>query len=179
MTTTRANQISRLHIVHSQAEKRLAPLWARAVATLFGIGYVKPGPGTWGSLTTALLWFAAGRLIMPKWQPAVVAVAAVMVTVVGIVAASKVASASGNKDPQYVVIDEVAGQLIAFIAVPLVWKAALASFILFRIFDMVKPPPVRQLERLPGGSGIVMDDVAAGIYALVVVQLLLRTRLLG
>ena len=67
-------------------------------------------------------------------------------------------------------IDEVAGQAIALIAVPLDWKYAIASLILFRAFDIIKPPPVRQLERLPDGTGIMMDDVAAGILALIVVQ---------
>jgi len=68
--------------------------------------------------------------------------------------------------------------LIALIAVPLAWKTFLASFILFRMFDIVKPPPVRQLERLPEGTGIVLDDVAAGIYALAMMQLLLHSGLL-
>jgi phosphatidylglycerophosphatase A len=76
------------------------------------------------------------------------------------------------------VIDEVAGQLIALIAVPLSWKSLLAGFILFRAFDIIKPPPVRQLEALPEGAGIMLDDVAAGICALAVVHLLLRLSLL-
>ncbi len=85
---------------------------------------------------------------------------------IGIPAATTVARATSLKDPQFVVIDEVAGQLIALIAVPASWKCLLAGFILFRGFDMVKPPPVRQLERLPEGTGIVIDDVGAGLYAL-------------
>lgn len=72
------------------------------------------------------------------------------------------------------VIDEVAGQLITFVAVPLSWKSLLAGFILFRGFDILKPPPVRQLERLPGGAGIVLDDVAAGLYALALMHVLLH-----
>ena len=76
------------------------------------------------------------------------------------------------------VIDEVAGQLITLIAVPVAWKSLLAGFILFRGFDMIKPPPIRQLERLPEGFGIVIDDVAAGIYALAVMQALLHFRVL-
>lgn len=92
----------------------------------------------------------------------------------GIPAATHVARASGIKDPQFVVIDEVVGQLIALIAVPLSWKTFLLSFILFRIFDIFKPPPVRQLESLPEGTGIVLDDMAAGVYALLVMQLLLH-----
>ena len=69
------------------------------------------------------------------------------------------ARATGLKDPQFVVIDEVAGQLITLIAVPLAWKSLWLGFILFRGFDIVKPPPVRQLEHLPEGAGIVLDDV--------------------
>jgi phosphatidylglycerophosphatase A len=73
-----------------------------------------------------------------------------------------------------VVIDEVAGQLITLIGVPVTWKSLLVGFILFRVFDMFKPPPVRQLERLPEGYGIVIDDVAAGLYALAIMHLLLH-----
>jgi phosphatidylglycerophosphatase A len=97
---------------------------------------------------------------------------------VGIPAATRVARASGVKDPQFVVIDEVAGQLITLIAVPMAWKSLLLGFILFRGFDIVKPPPVRSLERLPGGTGIVIDDVAAGLYALAVMQIVLHFGLL-
>lgn len=105
-------------------------------------------------------------------------VLAVLVTLIGIPAATHVARSSGLKDPQFVVIDEVAGQLIALIGVPLAWKTFLAGFILFRIFDIVKPPPVRQLEKLPEGTGIVVDDVGAGVYALLIMHLLLHFGLL-
>jgi phosphatidylglycerophosphatase A len=104
---------------------------------------------------------------------------AVLAIAVGIPAATRVARASQRKDPQFVVIDETAGQLITLIGAPLAWKSFLAGFILFRVFDIVKPPPVRQLERLPEGTGIVVDDVAAGIYGLVVMQILLHFGLLG
>jgi len=114
----------------------------------------------------------------PSLRTPVAIALALLVTLIGIPAATQVARASGVKDPQFVVIDEVAGQLIALIAVPLAWKTFLAGFILFRAFDIVKPPPVRQLEKLPEGTGIVLDDVAAGIYALVVMQLLLHSGLL-
>jgi phosphatidylglycerophosphatase A len=103
---------------------------------------------------------------------------ALLVTLIGIPAATRAARASASKDPQFVVIDEGAGQLIALIAVPLAWKTFLAGFILFRAFDIIKPPPVRQLEKLPEGTGIVLDDVAAGIFALVLMHLLLRFGLL-
>jgi phosphatidylglycerophosphatase A len=116
--------------------------------------------------------------LTPSRRTGVAIALALLVTLIGIPAATQVSRASGVKDPQFVVIDEVAGQLIALIAVPLGWKTFLAGFILFRAFDIVKPPPVRQLEKLPEGTGIVLDDVAAGIYALAVMQLLLHSGLL-
>ncbi|MBZ5570747.1 MAG: phosphatidylglycerophosphatase A [Acidobacteriia bacterium] len=151
-----------------------APLWATLVATFFGSGRLRPGPGTWGSLATVLLWWLLTRWITPNWQSGAAIALAALVTLVGIPAATQVSRASGLKDPQFVVIDEVAGQLTALIAVPVSWKSLLLGFILFRGFDIVKPPPVRQLERLSEGYGIVLDDVAAGIYALVVMQVALH-----
>ena len=106
-------------------------------------------------------------------------VAAALVTLVGIPAATRVARAHGSKDPQFVVIDEVAGQLVALIAVPLAWKTFLAGLILFRVFDILKPFPIRRLERLPEGTGIVVDDLGAGLYALAIMHLLLHFGLLN
>ena len=155
-----------------------APRWASWTATFFGIGHMRPGPGTWASAATMLLWAAlAHALPVPARTPTGVALA-VVIALIGIPSATRVARASTRKDPNFVVIDEVAGQLIALIAVPLAWKTFLAGFILFRVFDIIKPPPVRQLEKLPEGTGIVLDDAAAGIYALAVMQLLLRSGLL-
>lgn len=151
------------------------PLWATLVATFFGIGRLHPGPGSWGSAATVILWATAAYVLPPALRTPVAIALAVLVTLIGIPAATQVSRASGTKDPQFVVIDEVAGQLITLIAAPLAWKTFLAGFILFRAFDIVKPPPVRQLERLPEGTGIVLDDVAAGIYALAVMQLLLHS----
>ena len=155
-----------------------SPLWATLIATFFGIGRLRPGPGTWGSAATVLLWSALAYNLTPALRTPVIAGLAVLITLIGIPAATLVARASATKDPQFVVIDEVAGQLIALIAVPLAWKTFLAGFILFRVFDILKPPPVRQLERLPEGTGIVLDDVGAGIYAFAVMQLLLYSGLL-
>ena len=156
-----------------------APIWATLVSTFFGIGRLSPGPGTWASLVAALIWFALSRAIQPRLQTPILAVLSAIVIFAGIPAATRVANASGVKDPQFVVIDEVAGQWISFLFVPITWKTLLVGFILFRSFDIVKPPPVRQLEKLPGGSGIVLDDVGAGIYALIVMQLLLHFRILS
>jgi phosphatidylglycerophosphatase A len=150
------------------------PRWATLVATFFGIGRLHPGPGTWGSAATVLLWSAIAYGVAPALRTPVAIVLAALVVLVGIPAATRVARGSGVKDPQFVVIDEVAGQLIALIGVPFGWKTFLASFILFRGFDILKPPPVRQLEALPEGTGIVVDDVAAGLYAFAVMHLLLH-----
>jgi len=154
-----------------------APFWAAAVATFFGIGRLRPGPGTWASALAALLWLAGAGLVAENLHPALLAGLIVVVIALGIPAATRMARASGVKDPGFIVIDEVAGQWIALLFAPVSWKTVLAAFILFRSFDIVKPPPVRQLESFPEGTGIVVDDVAAGIYALLVMQLALHFRL--
>jgi len=156
-----------------------APLWATLVATFFGIGRLRPGPGTWGSLAAALIWAGLSRFIEPAWQTLTLAGLAAIAVAIGIPAATAAAQASGVKDPQFVVIDEVAGQWITLLFAPVSWKTLLAGFILFRGFDIVKPPPVRQLEKLASGTGIVLDDVAAGVYAVAVMQLLLHLRILS
>lgn len=160
------------------ADKSAAPLWATLVATFFGVGRLKPGPGTWGSLATVIVWALATSQIPPADRVWATIIAAAVVTLIGISAATLVAHASGTKDPQFVVIDEVAGQLVTLIAVPLGWKTFLAGLILFRVFDIWKPFPIRRLERLPEGTGIVVDDLGAGLYALAIMHLLLHFGLL-
>jgi phosphatidylglycerophosphatase A len=150
--------------------------WAWTVANFFGAGYLKPGPGTYGSCAAALLWFAAARVFAPaatalSWTTLL---AAAVVTVVGIRASTIVARESGRKDPGFVVIDEVAGQLISLaLMAPTIGQAALA-LVLFRAFDIFKPWPVRKLEALPEGLGIMLDDVAAGVLALITGALLIH-----
>jgi phosphatidylglycerophosphatase A len=151
-----------------------APLWATVIATFFGAGRLRPGPGTWGSAAAVLIWLTLARWIPVPWHGGVLAGLAAVAVAIGIPAATRVARASGVEDPQFVVIDEVVGQWITLLFAGVAWKTVLAGFILFRGFDIVKPPPVRQLERLPEGTGIVVDDVAAGIYALAVLQLLIH-----
>jgi phosphatidylglycerophosphatase A len=127
---------------------------------------------------TVLLWAALAYSLTPVLRTPIAIGLALLVTLIGIPAATQVARGSGIKDPQFVVIDEVAGQLVALIAVPPAWKSFLAAFILFRVFDILKPPPVRQLEALPEGAGIMLDDVAAGLYALGFMHLFLHFGLL-
>jgi phosphatidylglycerophosphatase A len=157
--------------LHPPAEKKT--LWAWLIGTFFGAGLLKPGPGTYGSVAAVLLWFIAAHIFPVSSLSLTIGtiIAAVAVTLIGIPAATIVARESGREDPGHVVIDEVAGQLIALIAIPADWQHAALSLLLFRLFDILKPPPIRQLERLPKGTGIMLDDVAAGILALIVAQL--------
>ncbi len=148
--------------------------WAWAVGTFFGAGFLKPGPGTWGSVAAVVLWLLFAGLVQPT-PPALRAatlLAALLALVTGIPAASLVESESQGVDPGHVVIDEVAGQWTALLAFcgygHANWPHALLALALFRLFDILKPWPARQLELLHGGTGIVMDDVAAGVYALIV-----------
>jgi phosphatidylglycerophosphatase A len=156
-----------------------APVWVTVVATFFGAGRLRPGPGTWGSLAAVVLWWLIAAPLPAAAQiPAILLLIAAVIAI-GIPAATLEARGCGKKDPQHVVIDEVAGQLVTLIACPILWKPLLCGFILFRAFDIVKPPPIRSLEKLPEGTGIVVDDLGAGVYGLVVLQLLLRFHLLG
>lgn len=146
--------------------------WAWAVATFFGIGFLKPGPGTWSSLAAVVLWlvFAFAAAPTPPALRAVTLLAALIAVVAGIPAASVVEAESDRADPGHIVIDEAAGQWIALLPYCSYgradWAHALLGFVLFRVFDIVKPPPVRRLEQLHGGTGIVVDDLMAGLYAL-------------
>jgi phosphatidylglycerophosphatase A len=148
--------------------------WAWSIATFFGAGRGKPGPGTWASVAAVLLWSGLAWGVHPAASTLFFALLAgiALAIGVGIPAATIVARESGRHDPGFVVIDEVAGQWVALIGSHANWRHALIALLLFRIFDILKPVPVRQLERLPEGWGIVFDDVAAGLYALGVASLL-------
>jgi phosphatidylglycerophosphatase A len=166
-----------------------------AIATC-GVGYIKLAPGTWGSAVGVglyLVWrWAAAHLFLFElrggmgvgavvWiQTTLGLLLLVAVTLIGIAAASRTCSLLASKDPGKIVIDEVAGQLITLAILPSFagWKGILAGFLLFRLFDIWKPFPVRKLELLPGGLGVVMDDVFAGLYAAIVLSVFLTIRLI-
>lgn len=147
--------------------------WAWMVGTFFGAGLLKPGPGTYGSAAALLLWWGAAHVLHAGVGALAVLtfVAAVAATLVGIPAATIVAREAGREDPGFVVIDEVAGQWVSLIALRPDWKHAVLGLVLFRIFDIWKPWPVRRLEELPEGTGIMLDDIAAGVLALAVAQI--------
>ena len=145
---------------------------ALAIATC-GVRYLPLAPGTFGSLVgVGLFWLLAHA------NPLVIVVAILIVTFAGIWAGSRVEQVSGRKDPGKVVVDEVAGQMIALFPLTLFaqWStgAVILSFILFRFFDIVKPYPANRLQDLEGGMGIMFDDLVAGVYGAVVVSIILK-----
>jgi phosphatidylglycerophosphatase A len=139
-----------------------------SVATCGFVGYAPIAPGTAGSLAALMLWGgvrAFGGDATELWLLGIV-------VAVGVWAASVSERHFQKTDPGTVVIDEVAGMLLTLLWLPVSWVGVLAGFFAFRIFDIVKPFPARAAERLPGGWGIMVDDLVAGVYAHLVVRLL-------
>ncbi len=138
----------------------------KILATSFGIGLSPIAPGTLASAAAVLLFkFVLSGLAWPVYLALVI-----ILTLAGVVVSSKYAVLRGEADPSRVVIDEVCGQLAALVLVPTSWPWLGAAFVLFRFFDIIKPYPIRKLERLRGGWGIMADDIAAGAAALVIVH---------
>ncbi len=160
----------RVHQDGAAATPAAKASWAWVVGTFFGVGRLKPGPGTWASLAATLIWYTGLNAAHVKGAAATILtlVGALMVTLMGIPAATIVERESGVTDPGFVVIDEVAGQWVTLAVARVDVGHGLLAFALFRIFDIVKPWPVRQLERIPGGAGIMLDDVGAGVLGLLV-----------
>lgn len=150
--------------------------WAWTVATFVGAGNLRPGPGTYGSVAAVLLWMAAAHLLHlgPTALFVATLLGAILATALGIPAATIVAREAGREDPGFVVIDEVAGQWLTLLALSPTWIHAGLGLLLFRIFDISKPWPIRKLESLPEGTGIMLDDLGAGALALVVAQVLVH-----
>lgn len=144
-----------------------ADLLASSIATWFGCGLSPVAPGTAGSLGALLPAILLVRYA--GWRPLYFGALALVAMAPAIWAAGRTARACGKKDPSQVVVDEVVGQWITVAgATTLNWKSWLAAFVLFRLLDIWKPVPVRQLESLPGGYGIVADDAMAGLYGALV-----------
>jgi len=159
-----------------------------ACITVLGSGHLRPAPGSWGSLTAAGLfaglWWLAAALQAPPW------IADVIIALLGILFASWLSvrwgawalARYGGSDPREFVLDEFAGQWVALLWLPPVaglgpWAFICVvggQFLLFRILDIIKPPPARQMERWPAGWGVLCDDLMSGFYALVAGQLLWR-----
>jgi phosphatidylglycerophosphatase A len=152
---------------------KVSDVLALAIATC-GVGYLPLMPGTFGSLLAVAIF-----LLLVKVSAALVLIAILVFTFTGIWAGSRTEALSGRKDPGKVVVDEVAGQLIALFPLTLFsrWStiAVIISFILFRFFDIVKPYPADKLQGLNGGMGIMCDDLVAGAYAGVITAIAMGT----
>lgn len=153
-------------------ERRRGPaVW---IATCGGVGYFPVAPGTAGSAVGVGLVAALGALdAVQPWSRLLLILLSLSIFLVGVWAATGAEKFFGKTDPGHVVVDEVAGQLLTFVAQPdASWKWLFAGFILFRAFDVIKPFPARRAERLPGGWGIMTDDMVAGAYSAVLLLVL-------
>jgi phosphatidylglycerophosphatase A len=149
---------------HAAVKKSPLDRAAYVLSIWFGCGLVPRAPGTAGTVGAFPLYW----LVRPL-GPAAVACAALVVTVVGLWASHRTSRLLGQKDPQIVCIDEVAGVLFTWAAVPDGWVGTLVGFVLFRITDVIKPWPARAAERLPGGFGIMLDDLFAAAWSIAIV----------
>ena len=138
-----------------------APRLATLLATAGGIGRLPMAPGTWGSLAA----LPGAVVLAVLGGPWLLALGVLVAFAAGIWAAGRYAAATGARDPGSVVIDEIAGQWLAILPVALDWRYYVVAFVLFRFTDIFKPWPCRPAERTPGGLGIMLDDIVAGVYA--------------
>jgi phosphatidylglycerophosphatase A len=135
-------------------------MW-RVIASFFGLGFFPAAPGTLASLAVVLLY---KWLLCPLPLPYLLGLL-FLILALGVPAASAYSSELRRTDPRRVVVDEAAGQLLVLVSVSPDWNLLIIGFLLFRFFDIVKPFPIRKLEGLPGGWGIMADDIAAGLMA--------------
>lgn len=136
------------------------------IATLGFIGYLPKAPGTFGTLAAAIFY----GILKPSLPVSIVILIAVII--IGAIAADQTEKLLGEKDSGHIVIDEFAGYAVSIIFLPATLSWHIAAFILFRFFDILKPPPIRKIERaFPGGIGVVADDLMAGIYVNMILQL--------
>jgi phosphatidylglycerophosphatase A len=156
-------------MIEYQPVKDMHKTVSKIIATLFFIGYLPYAPGTFGTLAGMLfIW-----ILKPGFLYQFAIVCATLI--IGIITSDIAEKAFGEKDCRHIVIDEFAGYLCAVIFLPLTPAYMVAAFFLFRFFDILKPPPIRTLERIGGGVGVMCDDVAAGIVTNVLLQVVRLT----
>lgn len=143
-----------------------------ALASAGYVGFIPFAPGTFGSAVALPVWY----LLRQTAVPAAELLAILVLFAAGVWSARVAERELAVEDPGIVVIDEVVGMLVSVLWLPLTWQVALAGFVAFRVFDIVKPFPVGRFERLPGGWGVMADDVMAGVYAYAAVRLVLWMR---
>ena len=136
----------------------------KMIATVFGLGNLPFAPGTWGSLAGLVLCLFLHDV------PLLYFTVFTILFVIGGIAAGLIERRDGVKDPSYVVIDEFACVFIVFAFIPVTIPYVILGFVLFRLFDVIKPPPIRSIEKMGGGWGIMLDDAAAAVYANIILQ---------
>ena len=155
----------------------------RMLTSCFGLGFLPIAPGTWGSMPSAAIFALICFLCPVEYALTANSIAMVLLIIIGsfvcVRYAPSVIAATGKKDPGEVVADELAGQAVTFLGATAtgckeILIIAAAGFLLFRFFDIVKPSPARNLEKLPAGWGILCDDLMAGIYAAIVLQIFIH-----
>jgi phosphatidylglycerophosphatase A len=143
-------------------------LLIKAIATVFGVGYLPAAPGTWATAVgVAIAYFLGNNL-------AIYSVLLLVLLVLGIITTGIMEKQLNQKDPGCLVIDEVVGVMIALWGLPLLWSVMICGFFLFRAFDMFKIYPINKLEAQPGGWGIMLDDCMAGVYTNIILRIALR-----
>lgn len=167
------------------AELDAAPRWSLAILTVCGLGFIRPGPGTWGSLPPVTIAFGMATFGAAATIDITLVALAVMASAACVIFTEVGERHFGRKDASQIVADEVAGQAVALLLLPwrgpgeanaIGWNLTLAAtaFIAFRVLDISKPPPIRQLQNIRGGWGVLLDDLLAGCFALAIAQVLAR-----
>jgi phosphatidylglycerophosphatase A len=148
-------------------------LFYRLISTCLGIGYTPKGGGTVAAVVCCIAWYFAWRSGNGfLWSQTIIIQLAItaVITVVGAWAAGKM-EADWGEDSYRIVIDEVAGMCLTLVAIPVRWPYVLIGLVLFRFFDIVKPLYIRRMERIAGGWGVMLDDLLAGVYANLLLQI--------
>ncbi|MEK6732888.1 MAG: phosphatidylglycerophosphatase A [Candidatus Omnitrophota bacterium] len=144
----------------------------KMIASIFYVGYLPVAPGTLGSLAAIILYSFI-------YKSAIIMAAVILIVIIlGFITSGRVEKMFGEKDPGEIVIDEFAGMLISLYCLPLTMGYVVAGFLLFRFFDIVKPMPISNLEKLKGSMGIMSDDIVAGIYSNMILQVIYILNLL-
>jgi phosphatidylglycerophosphatase A len=146
--------------------------FSKLIATFFGVGYIQKGAGTLAALFCCVAWY----FLLGQTGLATEISLLVLVFFLGVVTATTVEKEWGH-DSNCVVIDEVHGMLMALFLVPADWRYVLIAFVLFRFFDIVKPLGIRRMERQPKGWGVMLDDLLAGLYSNVILQIIIKSHL--
>jgi len=143
-------------------------LLIKGIATVFGVGYLPVAPGTWATAVGVVIAFYLGDNL-PAFT-----ILLVVLLFLGIMTSGILEKQAKQKDPGFIVIDEVVGVMIALWGLPLIWSVMICGFFLFRAFDMFKIYPINKLESQPGGWGIMLDDCMAGVYTNIILRIALR-----